>query len=1102
MTDEKRSLKVFLSHASADKPKVRELYRYLQEHGIQPWLDIENLVSGQDKQAEIDKALDASDVIIICHSKKSADEKGNIQKEIRWAQDRAKEMPESYIFLVPARFEECELLLGLDRYERVDLYKPGGYQKLMEALKLCSSQRGRADIETPKPNKGSPSMANFDASNYVETVIRQYENYHLYLNHEKRREDPAIFERVFATDLHNTFVPLSVRDKRGILIPSLDTYVDTWLAEDNRNHLVLLGNYGSGKTAFCFHLVHRLLLSYRDDPTTNILPLYVTFRQLMKGENNNLEEMLVGLLTDKPPKDALRGYEIKGLTCQNLYDTLRNHDVLLIMDGFDEIDTSLKVEKIIEHFSALKNVLQFTKKIIITCRENYLPSEESLDAVFPAQSNMGRLSSAYDLPFDVLRLSHFDETQQKYYLDRTVKDEEQRSRILNSIQGTYDLPDLASRPILLWMIIQYFEQQVVDSKRITVALLYDKLVTNWLRDNFLTRLANIDIEDGMQVFESLAIKLNDEKVELIDERSLLELLVTKLGEASLGKSVNIKYLFETCSFLQAIGGVYYGFIHRSFLEFFLARALLHEIEQGNNHRFGQARLFGEIVGFLAGLVQDQPAHIREKIKQQLVEWVGQSREKTAQKYLGGNSAALLCHLRFRFKGLDLSGVNFLHADLSKGDFRECNLSNAILDGSNLTNTNFSSSNLQNTGLSNTFIKETLFRNANLQGASFLNLRMIGGPTTIWNAAFSPDKHFIVIGTSKGQIIILPYPRSSSQEFVCIDVSDTDINHFSFSANGESLAMCDRSRMIYIYSWQKLIAGEECRPQKLAGGSNDHVRWLEFAPDKSVLLSGGRDHSVKLWYLEEEPIRVKSFWHHTEPVMCVAWQRGTNYVASGGYDCNVYIWSVDQDEVERVRYPLVEMGKTYTHNNKVRAIAFNSTGQILATAGEGDSIKLWDVSDPEFPKFSQKISTSVAVFNLAFVSKDKILIAGCADGMLFKYDLSTGRLLQKVKAHQDFIRSFSVHTEDNLLLTSSWDGTVKLWNMRDLSELSLIYDSAAANESAAVSYGIQDAFKNANITSLRDLTTRWIDFFIELGAISVDDNENNSSLAVNNHKKEF
>ena len=68
MSEIKRPLKVFLCHASADKPKVRELYRTLKRRGVQPWLDAENLIPGQNWEVEIPKALLSSDAIIICLS--------------------------------------------------------------------------------------------------------------------------------------------------------------------------------------------------------------------------------------------------------------------------------------------------------------------------------------------------------------------------------------------------------------------------------------------------------------------------------------------------------------------------------------------------------------------------------------------------------------------------------------------------------------------------------------------------------------------------------------------------------------------------------------------------------------------------------------------------------------------------------------------------------------------------------------------------------------------------------------------------------------------------------------------------------------------------
>jgi hypothetical protein len=41
-------LRVFLCHSSGDKQAVRDLYRRLRGDGLDPWLDEENLLPGQN----------------------------------------------------------------------------------------------------------------------------------------------------------------------------------------------------------------------------------------------------------------------------------------------------------------------------------------------------------------------------------------------------------------------------------------------------------------------------------------------------------------------------------------------------------------------------------------------------------------------------------------------------------------------------------------------------------------------------------------------------------------------------------------------------------------------------------------------------------------------------------------------------------------------------------------------------------------------------------------------------------------------------------------------------------------------------------------------
>ena len=139
-------LKVFLCHASGDKPPVRDLYNRLVVEGVDAWLDQEKLLPGQDWRLEIPKAVQEADVVVICLSKKSITKEGYVQKEIKFALDIAEEKPEGTIFLIPARLEDCTVPERLSRWHWVDLYEENGFIKLLRSLKLRADAVG-ATIE-------------------------------------------------------------------------------------------------------------------------------------------------------------------------------------------------------------------------------------------------------------------------------------------------------------------------------------------------------------------------------------------------------------------------------------------------------------------------------------------------------------------------------------------------------------------------------------------------------------------------------------------------------------------------------------------------------------------------------------------------------------------------------------------------------------------------------------------------------------------------------------------------------------------------------------------------------------------------------------------
>lgn len=126
---------IFLIHAHADREVVHKLFQRLQKDGINVWLDSERLIPGQDWRNEIRNALLKCDAAVVCLSRAFDQKRGYRHEELKLALDKANLLPDDEVFLIPARLEECEVPESLRRLHRVDLFRAGGYKKLMDVFR-------------------------------------------------------------------------------------------------------------------------------------------------------------------------------------------------------------------------------------------------------------------------------------------------------------------------------------------------------------------------------------------------------------------------------------------------------------------------------------------------------------------------------------------------------------------------------------------------------------------------------------------------------------------------------------------------------------------------------------------------------------------------------------------------------------------------------------------------------------------------------------------------------------------------------------------------------------------------------------------------------
>jgi hypothetical protein len=129
---------VFISYAREDATAAMRLYSDLRDVGLQPWLDQESLLPGQKWRSAITRAIEDSRFFIALLSSRSVNRRGFVNKEMVEALEILDTHPESAIYLIPARLNECQPSHEKLRYLNwVDMFPDweAGLAKIVRAIK-------------------------------------------------------------------------------------------------------------------------------------------------------------------------------------------------------------------------------------------------------------------------------------------------------------------------------------------------------------------------------------------------------------------------------------------------------------------------------------------------------------------------------------------------------------------------------------------------------------------------------------------------------------------------------------------------------------------------------------------------------------------------------------------------------------------------------------------------------------------------------------------------------------------------------------------------------------------------------------------------------
>jgi hypothetical protein len=143
-------MKIFIGYAREDQQTAVKLYQNLRDFGFEPWMDIKDLLPGQPWRNTIEKEIKNSTYFLALLSSKSLSKRGFFQKELKLAIEIFKEIPESDIYFIPIRIDECEPSnISIEKIHWVDLFPhySKGLKNLLLALKVDLDDYQKIKIE-------------------------------------------------------------------------------------------------------------------------------------------------------------------------------------------------------------------------------------------------------------------------------------------------------------------------------------------------------------------------------------------------------------------------------------------------------------------------------------------------------------------------------------------------------------------------------------------------------------------------------------------------------------------------------------------------------------------------------------------------------------------------------------------------------------------------------------------------------------------------------------------------------------------------------------------------------------------------------------------
>jgi len=839
-----------------------------------------------------------------------------------------------------------------------------------------------------------------------------------------------------------------IRPGESVEPKGLTETVLKWLDRPSGTFLALLGDFGCGKTSFSKRIAWDLATRSKEKPGEVRMPVLIDLR-----EGGSTTVTLENLLTHHFQRLSSQAFNPQALLHLN-----REGYLLLIFDGFDETIAYTEPGRYLENLRQILRAAEGKAKVLMTCRTHYFRDRpEALKRLgrTPEMASSPGATKLYEeiqerAGAEVCYVLEFREPQIEEYLRKALPPPADWRVFREQIRDTYNLEELAERPFLLEIIVKTLPRLLERGAEVTLADLYETYCESWFaHTDFRLTLTR---DHKVELVEYLARLIWDSP----ENRVHYDLLFERSAEffkdrpLTIHDKERIDYEVRTALFLHRDPEGYYSFIHRSFLEFFIARTVREGLAKGNTTCLDLKRITREVAFFLefwpeakqipdiAGRVLKAEYQARISENSLFLLYFHARASLGPLVGPGTDAADNLSELRETFSrirprtlhlegadleeapipGIDLHDamlerVNLSRANLCQASLNLAQLTRAVLGFADLRLVSAEEADLSETDLNHIDAQDASFRGTDLKDAdlSFARLTRTDFSQARLRGVQTIGAGFLGASLPQG----IPWPITAGRaepetlSIRWLSGHPDGIQSVAWNPDGTILATAPNDGTI------KLWDAASGRFLNALVGHENGVFSVAWAPDGQRLASASLDQTVRLWDAASGRL-LNTLAGHENGVRSVAWAPDGQRLASASEDKTVRLWDAASGQL---------LDTLAGHENSVRSVAWAPDGQRLASASEDKTVRLWDTASGQLLNTLAGHENSVR--SVAWAPDGQRLASASDDKTVRLWDAASGQLLNTLAGHENLVRSVAWAPGGQRLASASFDGAVRLWD---------------------------------------------------------------------------